>query len=398
MRTLEWQRQTYLNGYLGQQLPVSPDWAMLEVQATAAMTPEAAAYIGGGAGLQKTIERNRTGFDQWQIVPRMLVNVESEQPGITLFGHTLPSPVLACPIGVLEMVHPEADLAVAKAATEVGVPYIFSNQASVPMETCADAMGDSPHFFQLYWSRSRDLVLSFVRRAEACGCSAIVVTLDTTFLGWRVKDLALAHLPFLWDKGIAQYTTDPVFRHIVSQMRAQLPPDLTGLPTAEALTFSQIYNNPTLTWDDLSFLREHTKLPILLKGILHPDDARKAIDCGMDGIVVSNHGGRQVDGSISTIEALPAIADVVAGQIPVLFDSGIRGGADMFKAIALGATAVCVGRPYVWGLTLAGQAGVREVLQQLMNDFDLTMRLAGCRSVADISRESLTQNQLTRIF
>ena len=287
------------------------------------------------------------------------------------------------------MVHPEADVAVAKAAAELGVPYIFSNQASVPMETCADAMGNSPRFFQLYWSRSRDLVLSFVRRAEACGCSAIVVTLDTTFLGWRVKDLDIAHLPFLWDKGIAQYTTDPVFRNIVSQMRAQLPADLTGLPTAEALTFSQIYNNPTLTWEDLSFLREHTQLPILLKGILHPDDARKAVDAGMDGIVVSNHGGRQVDGSISTIEALPAIADAVRGQIPVLFDSGIRGGADMFKAIALGATAVCVGRPYVWGLTLAGQAGVREVLQQLMNDFDLTMRLAGCRAVGDINRDCL---------
>lgn len=389
MRTLDWQRQTYLNGYLGQQLPVSPDWIKLEARATAAMTPEAAAYIGGGAGLQKTIERNRTGFDHWQIVPRMLVNVESEQPGITLFGHALPSPLLACPIGVLEMVHPEADVAVAKAAAELGVPYIFSNQASVPMETCADAMGNSPRFFQLYWSRSRDLVLSFVRRAEACGCSAIVVTLDTTFLGWRVKDLDIAHLPFLWDKGIAQYTTDPVFRNIVSQMRAQLPADLTGLPTAEALTFSQIYNNPTLTWEDLSFLREHTQLPILLKGILHPDDARKAVDAGMDGIVVSNHGGRQVDGSISTIEALPAIADAVRGQIPVLFDSGIRGGADMFKAIALGATAVCVGRPYVWGLTLAGQAGVREVLQQLMNDFDLTMRLAGCRAVGDINRDCL---------
>jgi lactate 2-monooxygenase len=262
-------------------------------------------------------------------------------------------------------------------------------------------------------------VENLVLRAEACGCEAIVVTLDTTILGWRSRDLDLGFLPFLRGKGIAQYTSDPVFTRLLSEdpgSREPAPqprpnlralrtlievgmnypaPFLRGLLSGKARSaverFVQIYSRPSLTWKDLPFLRERTKLPILLKGVLHPDDARQAVEAGMNGIVVSNHGGRQVDGAISTLDALPGIAEAVGGRVPVILDSGIRGGADAFKALALGATAVGIGRPYAYGLAIAGEAGVREVLHNFMADFDLTMGLAGCRSVDEISTDALVR-------
>jgi lactate 2-monooxygenase len=282
------------------------------------------------------------------------------------------------------------------------------------METVASAMGNSPHWFQLYWSKSNELVKSFVQRAEKCGCSAIVVTLDTTVLGWRTRDLDMAYLPFLEGKGIAQYTSDPVFQKLMDEPEPQAKRKITmqsarglvemvnnypcgnffsklksGKPIKAVQKFVSIYSNPALTWEDLKFLKTVTKLPILLKGILHADDARKAIDHGMNGIIVSNHGGRQVDGSISTLEALPAIVEVVQGKIPVLMDSGIRGGADIFKALALGANAVCLGRPYVYGLAIAGEQGVKEVLQNTLTDFELTMALAGCATISEVTRAAL---------
>lgn len=412
MNALDYQRQIYLGGFTGKPPIVPADWHLLEQQARDRMTPEAASYIIGGAGLQDTIRQNRSDFGRWQLVPRMLRNVEAASTQTELLGMTLPSPLLLAPIGVLEMVRPDGDLLVGKAAAETGVPYIFSNQASVPMETVAGAMGDSPRLFQLYWSKSRDLVASLLQRAERAGCRAIVLTLDTTSLGWRTPDLTAAYLPFLWGKGIAQYTSDPVFGRLLDEFLQQPPsarPPISlallrnlrhtvsrypgrsfvgklrsGRPLGAVQLFTSIYTNQTTTWDDLAFLRQHTRLPILLKGILAPDDARRAVDVGMDGVIVSNHGGRQVDGSISAIAALPGVVDAVNKQIPVLMDSGIRGGADVFKAIALGATAVCLGRPYVYGLTLAGQAGVREVIHQLMADFEVTMRLCGCRSIAEL--------------
>ena len=313
------------------------------------------------------------------------------------------------------MVHPEADLGVAKAAAELGIPYIFSNQASVPMEKCAEAMGSQPRWFQLYWSKSDELVASFVERAEKSGCEAIVVTLDTTLLGWRTQDLELAYLPFIHGLGIAQYTSDPVFRKLLDEPDAAPAPKPTitfdairtlfsaishypgsfwqnatsGYPRRAVKKFIDIYTRPSLTWENLVYLRKRTKLPILLKGILHPDDALKALDYGLDGIVVSNHGGRQVDGAVATMDMLPLIAEALQGRMPILNDSGVRGGADIFKALALGATAVCLGRPYVYGLTLGGSAGVKEVLSNYLADFDLTMALAGCRSIKEIGRESL---------
>ena len=409
------QKEIYLKGFAGVLPAVPVDPAELEARAKKAMSPEAYAYIAGGAGLESTVVSNRSDFESLKIVPRMLRDTSGRDTSVTLFGQRLPSPLLLSPVGVLEMVHPEADLAVGRAAAALGVPYIFSNQASRPMEEVAAVMGDSHRWFQLYWSKSNDLVASFVQRAEKIGCGAIVVTLDTTHLGWRTRDLAIAYLPFLEGKGIAQYTSDPVFQRLMDEPSPALArPRVTlsllsglvkmvnaypgsgflrklksGRPQKAVQKFTAIYSNPALTWKDLSFLRQHTKLPILLKGILHPDDAAMALDHGVDGLIVSNHGGRQVDGSISTIAALPAIAQRVNGRVPVVLDGGVRGGADMFKALALGATAVCIGRPYVYGLTLAGQAGVEEVLKNLMADFYFTMGLSGVNSVKEITRDTL---------
>jgi lactate 2-monooxygenase len=406
----------YLRGVGGRRPRVPIEMSKLEAAAERSMSPQAFAYVAAGAGNESTKRANEESFERWRIVPRMLRDVSQRDTSVELFGRRIPAPLLLSPVGVLEMAHRDADAAAAHAAATEGVPMIFSNQASVPMETCAEAMGEGPRWFQLYWSTSNDLVESLVRRAEACGCEAIVVTLDTTMLGWRARDLAVGYLPFLRGKGIAQYVSDPVFQRLIegSSDGQQTPaprPNLAALGTLVQLVrrypdrfwpalrsgkarraverFVQIYSRPSLTWEDLPFLRERTRLPIVLKGILHPDDARRAIDAGIDGILVSNHGGRQVDGAIPTIEALPAVMEAVDGRVPVLLDSGVRGGADMFKALALGAAAVCIGRPYLWGLAVAGESGVREVLRNFIADFDLTMGLAGCRSVAEIGPESL---------
>jgi lactate 2-monooxygenase len=411
------QQEIYLAGVSGRRPLIPTSAEMLEERARKAMSEEAFAYIAGGAGAGCTIRANRDGFDGWRIVPRMLRDVSDRDTAVGLLGHRLASPFVLSPIGVLEMVDDEADLAVARAAKRTGVPVTFSNQASRPMEDCARELGDSPRFFQLYWSTSNELVESFAHRAEKCGCSAIVLTLDTTLLGWRTHDLDLAYLPFLRGKGIAQYTSDPVFDRIASGRDAESEPAPRPRPTPAALktlveltraypdrfdraltsgkaraavqAFVRIYSRPSLTWADLGFLRERTSLPIVLKGILHPADARRAVEEGIDGIWISNHGGRQVDGATSTIEALPGIAEEVAGRVPVILDSGIRTGADAFKALALGATAVGIGRPYCYALAIAGERGVQEVLDNFHADFDLTMGLAGCRSVAEIGLETL---------
>ena len=374
------------------------------------------AYVAGGAGRERTMVANEEAFDTRQILPRMLAGTDRCDLSVSLFGRTLPSPLLLSPIGVLEMVHPQGDLAVARAAAEHGVPMIFSNQASFPMEACVAEMGDSPRFFQLYWNTSDEVIESFVQRAERCGCAGIVLTLDTTQLGWRPRDLDLAFLPFLRGQGIAQYTHDPVFRRQLTQpldsAADQVQPTvnahslsiaaqqirnfpgtwkekLSGLPRAAVQRFIATYSRPSLCWQDLARLRAMTELPILLKGIQHPDDARRALDEGMNGIVVSNHGGRQVDGAVGSLAMLPEIAEVVAGAVPVLFDSGVRTGAHVFKALALGADAVCLGRPYVYGLAIAGQVGVGEVVSNLLAELHLTMALAGCRSIAEVGPECL---------
>ncbi|MEL6971695.1 MAG: lactate 2-monooxygenase [Bacteroidota bacterium] len=414
---LERQRDIYLQGLSGQQQPVPTDPAALEIAAKACMSDEAFAYVAGGAGVELTVKRNRSAFGNWHIQPRMLRDVSQSDTSVTLLNRSLPVPILLSPVGVLDLCHRDADLAVGRAAANLGVPFIFSNQASIPMEQVSHAMGTGPRWFQLYWSKSYELVASLVQRAEASGCEAIVVTLDTTMLGWRLRDLDQAYLPFLRGKGIAQYTSDPVFQAMldkpeeeglvtpkrritgqtlkaVFQLMQNYPgPFLqnlrSGRPLRAVRQFINLYTKPSLNWDDLPFLREHTSLPIILKGIHHPDDAQRAIDAGVDGLIISNHGGRQVDGAVSTIEMLPSIKRVVGDQMPLLLDSGVRTGADVFKALALGANAVCIGRPYAYGLALAGEAGVATVLQNLWADFELTMRLSGCVKAEDINADWL---------
>ena len=408
----ERQSAIYVPGIGGRRprVPVPP--GELEAAARRAMSPEAYAYVAAGAGAETTMAANRAAFDRRRLVPRMLRDASDRRLEIELFGRRLPAPLLLAPIGVLELAGRGADLAVARAAAATGVPMVFSSQASRTMEECATVMGPSPRWFQLYWSTSNELVESFVARAERSGCEAIVVTLDTTLLGWRPRDLDRAYLPFLRGKGIAQYTSDAVFTRLLDE-EAGAAADSSGSPRppvrpatirtlveltraypdrfARALRtgraraaverFIQIYSRPSLTWDDLPFLRERTRLPTVLKGILHPDDARRALEHGMDGIIVSNHGGRQVDGAIATLDALPAVVEAVEGRVPVLLDSGVRGGADVLKALALGASAVLLGRPYVYGLAVAGEAGVREVIENVIAELDLTLGLAGETSV-----------------
>ena len=379
------QFEVYLQGLMGGVKPVVPmSFPELEAKAREKLTPEAYAYVACGAGAEDTIAENDAAFDRWRIVPRMLRDVAQRDLSIELFGRKLNTPLLIAPIGVQELVDKDADLATARAAAAERVPMIFSNQASVPMETTAAVMKDQPRWFQLYWSKSDDLIASLVRRAETCGCDAIVITLDTTLLGWRTRDLDYAYLPFFRGLGLAQYTSDPVFRGMLKK-----PPEEDMLAAAQL--FASIYSNPALTWEKLKSLRNHTSKPILLKGINRADDALKALDYGIDGLIISNHGGRQVDGARAALDGLDEIARAVHAEVPVLFDSGIRGGAGIFKALALGATAVCVGRPYVYGLALAGEAGVRAVLRNMIADLDLTMGTAGCASIAEVNRDMLVR-------
>ena len=417
-------RQTsiYLAGLRGRRPTVPVDSAALERAARKAMSARAYAYVAGGAGAEETVAANRASLEGWRIVPRVLRDVGNRDSSVELFGQRLPTPLFLSPIGVLELAHRDADLAVARAAASLGVPMIFYSQASVPMERCAAAMDDAPRWFQLYWSKDDELVRSFLTRAERCGCSALLVTLDTTFLGWRARDLDLGYLPFLYGKGIAQYTSDPVFmrklgdplagpapergRLTPSALRAAIAmaravPGATfdnlrrGTALAAVRRFVATYSRPSLTWEDLAWLRAATRLPIVLKGVLHPDDARRAVDAGMDGVMVSNHGGRQIDGAIGAADALPAVVEGVRDQIPVLFDSGVRGGADVVRALSLGARAVGVGRPYVYGLALAGEAGVRDVVANVLAEMELTMALAGRRTVEELDSAVLTRKSET---
>jgi isopentenyl diphosphate isomerase/L-lactate dehydrogenase-like FMN-dependent dehydrogenase len=381
----ERQLQIYLAGMQGQRPTTPMAYEQLEDQARQRLTPEAFGYVAGGAGGEETMRANHAAFERWQIVPRMLRNVGERDLRVNILGTALPAPVMLAPIGVQSIVHADAEVAVARAAASVGVPFILSTASSKTMEEvaqAADAVGKTPRWYQLYWGRDPELTASFLARAERAGYSAIVATLDTPLLSWRERDISLAYLPFLQGEGIANYLSDPVFRASLAQ-----PPEEN--PQVAVMRFVQVFSNPTLTWDDLKFLREHTKLPILLKGILHPDDASQALDAGAAGIIVSNHGGRQVDGAIPALDALPSVVAAVRGRAPVLFDSGIRRGADILRALALGAQAVLLGRPYIWGLALGGEAGVRDVLLNTLADFDLTLALSGYTSLAQLTPDVL---------
>ena len=363
-------RMIYAFGAGGQTPTLPVAWDELAKQAEAALEPTAAGYVFGSAGTEDTARENARAFGSWRIVPRMLRDISIRDLRTALLGMDWPAPVALAPVGVQSIVHPDGELASARGSAAVGVPMTAGTVASHTMEAIAAELGDAPRMFQLYWPNDPELAKSFVERAETAGYGAIVVTVDNAFPGWKPRDLQNAYLPFIHGKGLANFFADPVFRDSLEQS----PEDDQGAAVGH---FIGVFGNPGLTWEDLDRLRAMTSLPIVVKGILHPDDALEARERGAEGIVVSNHGGRQVDGAIAALDALPGIAGAVGDDLTVLFDSGIRSGADAVKAIALGADAILVGRPYLWGMALEGADGVEKVLRFLLAELDLTMALSG---------------------
>ena len=342
-------------------------------------------YVAGGAGGGGTMRSNRAAFLRWEIRPRVARDISERDIGVTLFDAKLPAPFLLAPIGAQGILHAEGELATARAAAASGVPFILSNVSSYTIEQVAAAAGDGPRWFQLYPGKNRDVMRSALARAEASGYSAVVATLDAPMLGWREWDLKMGYLPFLQGQGVANYLSDPVFRALL----AETPEDD---PRSAIMLMLSLFTNPRFTWDDVDWLRKATKLPLLLKGILDADDAVVAVDRGVDGIIVSNHGGRQVDGAIASLDALPEVCEVVEGRVPVLLDSGVRRGSDVLKAIALGASAVLIGRPFAYALASDGEAGVRHLIRTLIADVDLTLALSGRTSVDEVDRSLLERD------
>jgi lactate 2-monooxygenase len=395
----EYQNELYLNGLAG----VLPDYPMtfdgLEERASRALSPSVWSYVAGGAGDEATQRANAAAFGNWGLVPRMLVGAEERDLSVELWGRTWPVPVFLAPIGVIGLCAPSGhgDLDTARAAAQTGVPMVASTLSVDPLEDVArelsggadgssghgdgdgDGDGDSDGrgFFQLYTPRDRDLALSLISRAERSGYQGIVVTLDTWVTGWRPRDLATSNFPQLRGHCLANYLTDPRFQALSGAGSGGAADRNTQI-----LAWAGTFGHP-VTWDDLAWLREATRLPLILKGICHPDDARRARDHGVDGIYCSNHGGQQANGGLAAIECLPAVAEA-AGDLPVLFDSGIRSGADVVKALALGASAVGVGRPYAYGLALGGTAGIVHVLRSIIAEADLIMAVDGYPSIASL--------------
>lgn len=376
--------EIYQLGLAGKKLSVPATVALLEQKAREALEPSAYDYVAGAAGGESTMRANAEAFYRWRIVPRMFRNVSAREMSVNVLGAKLPFPVLLGPVGVQGIIHKDAEVATGRAAASLGLPFVLSTVSSRRMEDVAQAMGASPRWFQLYWGKNPELTASMLQRAEKSGFSAVVVTLDTFMLGWRERDLERGYLPFFSTEGLANYFSDPVFR-------AALPEPPEKNPAEAVRLWANIFGNAGLTWEDLKFLRRHTKLPIVLKGILHSDDAARAVDSGVDAIIVSNHGGRQVDGAIASLDALPPVVKRVGNKVPVLFDGGIRRGSEIIKALALGARAVLVARLYAWGLAVAGEAGVHDTILNLLADFDLSMALSGFTSPRELSHEVLTR-------
>ncbi len=362
--------EIYLRGLGG----ATPEWptdpAALEAAARAVLTDGPYGYVAGGAGSGATMRANRAAFDRWALVPRMLREATHRDWSTTLLGTAMPAPLLLAPVGVLSILHADAEPAAARAAAALGLPMILSTASSHTIEEVAEASGDGPRWFQLYWPTEDAVTVSLLGRARAAGFTALVVTLDTWTLGWRPFDLDGAYLPFLRGVGTAIPFSDPAFRAGL----ARAPEDDLAAAVGR---WVPMFTGTALRWDRLDLLREHWDGPIVLKGIQHPDDALAALDAGMDGVVVSNHGGRQVDRAVASLSALPGVVSAVDGRAPVLFDSGVRTGADAALALALGADAVLLGRPYAYGLALGGEDGVRHVLRSVLAELDLTLALSG---------------------
>ncbi|MFC6011186.1 alpha-hydroxy-acid oxidizing protein [Nocardia lasii] len=375
----DYQNEIYLAALGGIQPEFPMDFATLERKATAALPDSLLNYIAGGAGDELTQRRNAEAFADWGLVPRMLVGATERDLTVTAFGHTFASPLFLAPVGVIGLVGEQGhgDIAVARASAQTGVPAMYSTLMEDPLEEVRPHAGDTPSFFQLYTPKNRELAESLVRRAEAAGYAGITVTLDTWVPGWRPRDLASGNFPQLRGHVLKNYTSDPVFQRMVG----------SDDPKMIVLHWISTFGN-SLTWDDLTWLRSLTDLPLILKGISHPEDARKAIDFGADGIYCSNHGGRQANGGLSALETLPAVVAACDDRVPVLFDSGVRSGADVVKALGLGASMVGLGRPYVYALALGGVRGLVHLLRGYAAEADLLMAVNGYRDVAAV-RENI---------
>jgi len=374
--------EVYRQGMLEGKTPDFPvSFEDLRDAAHEAMDEEGVAYVHGGAGSDETFERGMD-FSDWRIVPRMLRGVESRDLSTELLGTQLDYPLMLTPLGVQTLLHDDGETGTAEGAAELNVPLCLSSLSSTPMEAVAEALGDTPKFFQFYWSSSDAIARSFLDRAEEAGYDAIIVTVDAPILGWRERLIETGYYPFLEGEGVANYFSDPAFR-------AELDDPPEDDPEAAVEHFLEIFGDSSLTWEDLQFVHDNTDLPVVIKGVLDPRDARLAVEHGADAVGVSTHGGRQVDGSVTAIEALPEIAEAVGDEVPITFDSGVRRGADMFKALALGADTVLLGRPYAYGLAVDGANGVRTVLENLVAEFDLTMGLAGHDDAAEIDRDAV---------
>src|SRR5687767_2763016 len=363
---------------------IPDDLSKLEAEAAKVLSPEALAYILAGAGDASSTRANAAAFRRWKIRRRRGRKPAKVDLSTTILGTRMPAPVLFAPVGVQTLAHPDGELATAPAATELGLTYVHSTQASHKMEDVAAANGNGSRWYQLYWPTDDELVVSFLRRAKAAGYTHLIITLDTTLLGWRPLDLDRGYSPFLENKGIANYTSDPVFQR-------RMPVPAEAAPLAAGIAFARLFQNPGLNWGQLPFIRANWDGPVLLKGIQSPRDAKLAVEHGIDGIVVSNHGGRQVDGAIASLDALRPIVKAVGDKVPVLFDSGIRTGRDAFKALALGADAVLIGRPYVYGLALDGQTGAETVMRTLVDELEEEVRKVGRRSHRKLSPSVLTR-------
>lgn len=377
-----YQNEIYALGAAGERPPFTADLDALEESARGVLAPGPFWYVAGAAGVGTTKLANRAAFDDWRIVPRMLTKATERDLRTTVLGTEMAAPIMAGPVGAQSILHPDGELATARAAGELAVPMVMSSMASHSIEQVAEANGDGPRWFQLYWPNEHEVTVSILDRARKAGFTVLVVTLDTPSLAWRPHDIDQAYLPMMRGIGTAIPFSDPVFLDHLAR-----PPE-EDLPTAVAY-WASVFTNAGRSWDELRLLREHWDGPMVLKGIQHVEDAKLAVLKGMHGIIVSNHGGRQVDGAVGALEVLPEITEAVGDSIEVLFDSGIRTGSDALKALALGARAVLVARPYAYGLAHAGQAGVRHVLRSVLADFDLTMCMSGHRNLTELGRHSL---------
>jgi isopentenyl-diphosphate delta-isomerase len=375
-------REAYRRGMYDGETPDFPtSYEELREAAFERMSADAKAYVHGGAGTEETFERNKD-FSRWRIVPRMLRGVADRDLSVDVLGTEHEYPLMITPLGVQTLLHEEGETATARACEAMNVPFVLSSLSSTPLEEVSETLGDTPKWFQFYWSSDREVAASFLDRAEAADYDAVVVTVDAPTLGWRERLLDRGYYPFLEGEGMANYFSDPAFRASLDA-----PPEEDTQAAVDH--FLEVFGDASLTWDDLEFVFDRTDLPVVIKGVLHPEDARTAVEAGADGVQVSTHGGRQVDGSISAVEALPEIANAVGDEAAVLFDSGVRRGEHAFKAMGLGADAVMIGRPFAYGLAHSGEDGVRNVLENTLSQFDLTMGLAGIDEAESIDSEAI---------